>query len=127
MGKPRMTIAQAAERFLMNFNPDALELVGGSARNDYDELRAALNRAAASSPDPGYQRWVIAFDVAECWVEDGFDPDDSGALDMLANRLGMAHVGNDQRAKVVQAPDREVVAKLMGYKSAADRASRGGR
>ncbi len=117
-----MTIAQAAERFLMNFNPDRLDLVGRQARHDYDELRAALNRAAA--PD-GFRRWVIAFDVAERWVEDGFDPDDADALNMLATRLGYANVDRELRAVVMAAPDREEVAKLMGYQSAADRAARG--
>ena len=125
MGKPRMTIAQAAERFLSNFNPERLEIVSPSARADYFALREALDQGAAAGPPPGFQRWVLVWDVADRWVADGFDPDDQAALEILAGRLGFANVDRELRAGVARAPDREVVAKLMGYKSAADRASRG--
>lgn len=130
MGK---TLEIAARKLAAALRPETLKLldpVAPEASAAFEELRNAIDEeeaaAIAAAPDDGFRRWVIAFDVADRWVADGFDPDDSGALDMLATRLGWAYRDAELRAHVVEAPDREEVAKLMGYKSAADRAARGG-
>jgi len=69
-------------------------------------------------------KWTVEFSVAETWVEDGFDPDDEDALNMLAHRLPYANIGQELRAKVIKRPERNAVARMQGFKSAADRKKR---
>jgi hypothetical protein len=66
-------------------------------------------------------KWTIEIEVDETWVADGFDMNDRAALDMLACRLPYANMSSELKAKVVAAPDAELIATTQGYKSVADR------
>jgi hypothetical protein len=60
-------------------------------------------------------KWTVEFEVAECWVEDGFNLTDSRALSLLANDLRYANIGTELGAKVINAPPDEEIAKAQGY------------
>lgn len=71
---------------------------------------------------PGFQRWVVAFEVADILVGDGFDPDDDDVLKMLSEWLPYANVSTELGiCEVIAQPNRDVVAQLQGYKDAAER------
>ncbi len=59
-------------------------------------------------------RWVVEFEVAECWVADGFNPDDDDVLTMLATRLGWANIGRELGARVLRAPPADEVRRVQG-------------
>lgn len=58
-------------------------------------------------------KWVVEFEVAESWVEDGFNIDQDRATDMIANALPYAY-GSEFEAKVIQAPDAKLIRKVQG-------------
>jgi hypothetical protein len=58
--------------------------------------------------------WVVEFEVAETWVEDGFNIDQNRARDMIANALPYAD-GSEFKVKVLQAPDAKLIRKTQGY------------
>lgn len=58
-------------------------------------------------------KWTVEFEVAECWVADGFNLTDERAQDMIANDLGWAD-GSEISARVVKAPEPERIAKVQG-------------
>lgn len=60
-------------------------------------------------------KWTVEFEVAEAWVEDGFDLTDERALDMLSNDLRWANIGTELGAKVIKAPSPKVIRKVQGY------------
>ncbi len=62
-------------------------------------------------------KWTIEIAVDETWIADGFDMTDERALDMLANDLKWANIGQELGAKVLTRPDDAKVAELQGYKS----------
>lgn len=59
-------------------------------------------------------KWTVEFQVAECWVADGFDMTDERAHQMLASDLGWAH-GSELRARVIKSAPAAEVAKTQGY------------
>lgn len=60
-------------------------------------------------------RWVVEIEVSSTWVGDGFDLTDIRANDMLARELGLADAATELRAKVLEAPPADEIAKEMGY------------
>ncbi|HWX14334.1 MAG TPA: hypothetical protein VNY06_05685 [Methylocella sp.] len=60
-------------------------------------------------------KWTVEFEVAECWVADGFNLTDERALDMLSNDLGWTDIQTELKARVVKAPEPERIAKAQGY------------
>jgi hypothetical protein len=60
-------------------------------------------------------KWTVEFEVAECWVADGFDLTDERAHDMLAQRLSAAY-GHELKARVIKYPKALDVAKAQGFK-----------
>lgn len=70
-----------------------------------------------------FLKWTVVVSVDPSWVADGFDLTSQRAKAMLAKTLPFAN-NTEIGAKVVQRPDRNKVAKLMGYKSHADRRRR---
>ena len=64
-------------------------------------------------------KWTVEFEVAECWVADGFNLTDERALYMLAHDLGWANISTELAAKVVSSPSAERIAKAQGYRNAA--------
>lgn len=70
-------------------------------------------RAKGKDGRPVYV-WTVQFEVSETWVEDGFELDDEGALEMLAGRLGYAHVEVELNAKVLSAPSPKAIARAQG-------------
>lgn len=67
--------------------------------------------------------WTAEFTVDKLWVADGFDLTDERAKQMLADDLSSAY-GHEIKARVLKAPDADLVARTQGYASAADRAAR---
>jgi len=61
-----------------------------------------------------FYKWTIQIEVAETWVEDGFDITPENVHDRLGNLLPYAY-GSEFRAKVLTAPKDEEVAKAQGY------------
>lgn len=61
-----------------------------------------------------WHKWVVEFQVEQTWVEDGFDLTDERAKRMLAYDLQSAY-GSELKAKVIDAPQPEVIAKAQGY------------
>jgi hypothetical protein len=59
--------------------------------------------------------WVVAIQVDESWVADGFDLDNERALDMLAGTLPYANIGTELRAQVKERPARKDIRKAQGY------------
>lgn len=59
-------------------------------------------------------KWTVEFEVADCWVADGFDLNDDDAKEMLLSSLPFAY-GEEVRAKVVQAPDPAEIRREQGY------------
>lgn len=65
-------------------------------------------------------RWVVAFEVEETWVADGFDLTDNRAHAMVANDLRYAY-GHELRGEVLTRPRREDVNVAQGAKPNAKR------
>jgi len=63
-----------------------------------------------------FYKWTVEIEVAETWVEDGFDITDKNILDRLGNLLPYAY-GHEFRGKVIAAPSAEEVSKCQGYSS----------
>lgn len=63
----------------------------------------------------GFYTYVVRFQVAKTWIEDGFDLTDQRALEMLANDLRFAKAGAELTAKVLKAPTPERIARAQGY------------
>ncbi len=62
-----------------------------------------------------FYSWTIQIEVHETWVEDGFDLTPKNVHDRVMALLPYAF-GHEVRAKVLQAPPDEAVAKAQGYK-----------
>lgn len=62
-----------------------------------------------------FYKWTVEFQVADCWVADGFELTDERALDMLSNDLGWAHIDSELRAKVIKAPSQDAIRAEQGY------------
>ena len=69
--------------------------------------------------------WTVEISVEKCFVADGFELTDERAQDMVLNDLQFAG-SHEVKCKVIKTPDREVVAKVQGYKSYKDKAIRTG-
>ena len=63
-----------------------------------------------------FYKWTVQFEVAPCWVADGFELTDERALDMLSHDLGWANIGTELRAKVIKAPSQSAIRREQGYK-----------
>ena len=61
-----------------------------------------------------FYTYTVEFKVHKTWIADGFDLTDERAKEMLAHDLQSAH-GSELRAKVLTAPDPELIAKAQGY------------
>ncbi len=59
-------------------------------------------------------KWVVEFEVDECWITDGFDLDDERAFEMLENDLTFAYP-HELKARVISAPDPKDIRKAQGY------------
>jgi hypothetical protein len=59
-------------------------------------------------------KWVVEFEVAVTWVEDGFNLTQERAEDMMANALPFAY-GSEFAAKIIKAPDEKSILKTQGY------------
>jgi hypothetical protein len=64
-------------------------------------------------------KWTVEFEVAECWVADGFDLTDERAHDMLSRDLGWAS-GHELKARVVKYAPGADVAKAQGYQTTSE-------
>ncbi len=64
---------------------------------------------------PKFYKWTVEFQVADVWVEDGFDLTNERALNMLAEDLSMAEIGHELKAKVIKAPSKKAIRKEQGY------------
>lgn len=62
--------------------------------------------------------WVVKLGVSKTWVEDGFELTDERALEMLDKVLPWAIIGMELSARVIARPNRDLIAKAQGYKSA---------
>lgn len=60
-------------------------------------------------------KWIVEFEIAESWIEDGFDLTDDRALDMLSHDLRYANIGTELGAKVLKSPSKESIRKVQGY------------
>lgn len=61
------------------------------------------------------QKWVIEVEVADIWVQDGFDPDsEQFHTAIVSSMLGYAN-DDEIKVKVVSRPKDRVVANLQGY------------
>lgn len=60
-------------------------------------------------------KWTVEFEVAECWVADGFDMTDRRALDMLSQDLSYANIGTELSAKVKRSPSPKSIAIAQGH------------
>ncbi len=95
-----------------------------AASRDFWATHALSNEVLAGDDEDDMFSWTVEFKVAKCWVEDGFDLDSERALDMLSRDLSYANIGFELDARTIKAPDPELIAKTMGYKSDADRQSK---
>jgi hypothetical protein len=68
-------------------------------------------------------KWIVEFEVDESWVADGFELTNERASDMMSEALPYAY-GPEHSARVLHAPEPDLIATIQGYKSAADRAER---
>jgi hypothetical protein len=59
-------------------------------------------------------KWVVEIEVAETWVEDGFNLDNARANDMVANALPFAD-GSEFKVTVLNAPSEKLIRKTQGY------------
>jgi hypothetical protein len=59
-------------------------------------------------------KWVVEFEVAESWVEDGFEIDQDRATDIIANALPFAH-SSEFNATVIKSPDPKSIREVQGY------------
>lgn len=60
------------------------------------------------------QKWLVEFEVDDCWIEDGFDLTDEIAKSMIENQLDYAYP-SETNAKVIKSPDKNIIRKLQGY------------
>jgi hypothetical protein len=59
-------------------------------------------------------KWVVEFEVAETWVEDGFNLTEEEAKNMMANALPFAY-GTEFAAKIIKAPNEKLILQTQGY------------
>jgi hypothetical protein len=59
-------------------------------------------------------KWIVEFEVAETWVEDGFDINQDRANEIIADALPFAN-DSEIKATVLQAPDAKLIRKTQGY------------
>lgn len=59
-------------------------------------------------------KWIVEFEVADVWVEDGFEFTDDIAHAMLAEWLSHAN-GDELKAKVIKSPTIKSIRKMQGY------------
>jgi len=59
-------------------------------------------------------KWVVEFEVAETWVEDGFNLTEEKAKNMMANALPLAY-GTEFTAKIIKAPNEKLILQTQGY------------
>jgi hypothetical protein len=59
-------------------------------------------------------RWVVAFNVADTWVADGFDMSDARAEAMISREIGSAYKW-ETSASVIAAPSPIKVVREQGY------------
>lgn len=64
-------------------------------------------------------RFTVEFEIDEIWIADGFFLTADIAMEMLANELNFANVGEELDARMVKVPSLERVARAQGYSSAA--------
>lgn len=65
-------------------------------------------------------KWTVEFHVHRTWVEDGFEFTDDRAKGIIENTLPYSN-GAETKAKVLSGPPSDEIAKVQGYKDAADR------
>lgn len=65
-------------------------------------------------------KWTVEIQVHRTWVEDGFELTNESAKEMIENRLSHA-TGAETKARVLSGPEPDEIAKVQGYKDAADR------
>jgi hypothetical protein len=59
-------------------------------------------------------KWVVEFEVAESWVEDGFDLTQDRAMEIIANALPFAN-DDEIKALVLKAPEAKLIRTTQGY------------
>lgn len=62
---------------------------------------------------PKTLKWTVEFEIAECWVADGFNITDEQAQDMIERRLSCA-TSDQVKARVVRAPSKTAIAAAQG-------------
>ncbi len=67
-------------------------------------------------------RWIVAFDVAPVWVQDGFSLSDLRAFDMLITDLEFAQM-HEVGAKVIASPSPLRIAREQGYAKSSHKAT----
>jgi hypothetical protein len=68
------------------------------------------------SDRPKFFKWTIEVEVAEVWVEDGFDFNKDRCVDLETSLIDWASEG-EVRVKVVKAPDPKEIRKTQGYEA----------
>ncbi len=59
-------------------------------------------------------KWTVEIEVAEAWVEDGFDLTEERLKDMVEADL-MYSYHNECKVKILEAPDPKEIRKVQGY------------
>jgi hypothetical protein len=59
-------------------------------------------------------KWVVEFEIAQNWVEDGFEINQERATEIIANSLPYAN-GNEFKATVLKAPAAKLIRTTQGY------------
>jgi len=61
----------------------------------------------------GFQKWVVEIQIADTWVEDGFEITNDNIVDRLQEWLPYAY-SHEVNGKVLKAPKQSVIKKLQG-------------
>jgi hypothetical protein len=65
-------------------------------------------------------KWTVEIQVHRTWVEDGFKLTNERAKSIIEHALPYSN-GAETKARVLSGPDADEIAKVQGYKDAADR------
>jgi hypothetical protein len=83
-----------------------------------DAIDAAIQenerRGRMPAPPPRMFTWTLEVQVAECWVEDGFDFNESHVRWLKENLIDYAY-SNEVEVRVVKAPNPRAIRIAQGY------------
>jgi hypothetical protein len=102
---------------------DGTDLGVYRAESEAEALAAFLSDSAESELAPGVEavplrrayRWIVAIEVADTWVADGFDLTTERAERIMGRTLSYAR-SDEYAAEVLGAPDAKEVRREQGYR-----------